>query len=481
MENNNNYNGVIAPESVPSMNMEPEKKKSNKKTVLLVGIVVLLAVAVALYFGWQKFNDKSTSGTNAYENAINNVYELLSNSIKNSPKSEFEMDLNKPYTLGLNATFNSNMAELKGFSGLKYGLNVGIDMSKEEAIVGASIKDSSSSILDLLVYFVNNNAYLKSEQIISRVINVGTYNLFDELDIDALIDYSSSDVKIDYDELDYMLASYKNILIRAIDRNKITVADENLTIDGKEYKTKKSSYTFDKAEAERFTRKIIEGVLNDDKLLDYMAQTINQDKSAISSALNDALKEIDFNDYETVIMNLYTDSSNKVLAGTIVTSGEEVARFEDVDKFKINITGGDESFSIQENNDSYVLSFKDSGTEIINLKIYKSDKDFKMDYILNIDGVKANGVLGFSNIKETKTKVSGDFEFSFNMSFMGEKIDFALDGEYSLETGNIKTFDTSNSLKVEDLTEEEQMEIYTKMQSILGRLGLGDVLDMGGV
>lgn len=482
---NNNYNGVIAPETTPNINantnMGNEKKKGKGGIVLLIVLVLLLALGGGLYFYWDEiFNTKESTAIKVYENAINNTYELLSKAMKSNRSREFELDFNKPYTLGLNVTLNSSMAELRNFSGLKYGVNVGVDMAKEKAIFGASINDTSSTIINVLAYYANSNVYFKSEQLIDKVFKVGTSDLFEEIgDLqDAFSDYD-----FDIEDLEYVLEAYKNILINSLDESKITISDENITLSSQEYKAKKYGYTLDRSGTEQLINSLINGMLRDDKLMDIFVKITNQDRKVIEEALNKELNDLDFTGFETIIINLYADNEGELLAGNVEEASKEVVNFELVDSFKMTIVIDGDSLVIKEEKDYYTISYvyKDSGFELGNLKIYKSDKDFKMDYEFYVNGVKVNGSLGFSNIKQTATKLFGEFDFSFNMSFMGEKIDIALNGDYSLEAGDIKTLDTSNSVKIEDLTEEDQMEIYTKMMSILDRFGLEDFLGLGSI
>lgn len=475
MNENNSYNGVIAPDTLPKENIgDFNNKKGHKTAIILVVLLVLIALGGALYFGWKKFNNKSN---NVYELAINNVYEFLSKSLKENKKSNFEFDLNEPYTVSLDATLNSNMDELKKFSGLRYGIDVGVDLSKEEGSVAASIDEASSNIVDLLIYFKNGNGYIKADKIIDKIIDAGEYNLFEEMDFSNYLNYDKSKLKANSEDLEYILKTYKNLVIASLDKSKIVENSDNLTIDGKEYKVTASTYTIDKAVAESTTKYIINGILNDDKFLNCIENIFGIDKNEIKDSLNSALKSMDYSDYKTVVVNLYADSTNKIIAGSFVEEGNEILNFANVDKFNMTIESEDSQIIIEETNDSYDLVVKEENIEIINLKFYKNINGFKLDYVLNVDSLKMNGTIGFSDYKEEKTSVSGKFAFSFNTSLMGKKINLELDGNYSMKTGAIKTLDPSNSVKADSLSEEELMKLYNNLSGVLRRLGLEDLLE----
>lgn len=475
MDNNNSYNGVIAPETLPTEKMgDVNKKKGNKTAIVLIVLLVLIALAGALYFGWKKFNNKSD---NVYELAINNVYEFLSKSLKENKKSKFEFNIKEPYTVSLDATLNSNMEELKNFSGLRYGIDVGVDLSNEEGSVAASIDEESTNIVDLLIYFKNGNGYIKAEKIIDKIIDAGEYDLFEEMDFSSYLNYDESKLKANSEDLEYILRSYKNLVVASLDKSKIVESNDNITIDSKEYKVTKSTYTVDKAVAESTTKYIINGILNDDKFLNCIVNIFGIEKADIKDSLNSALNNMDYSDYKTVVVNLYQDSANKIIAGSFVEDGNEILNFKNADKFSMIMADDDSEILIEESNDSYDLIFREANVEIINLKFYKNVEGFKLDYVINVDSLKMNGTLGFSDFKEEKTSVSGKFDFSFNTSLMGKKINFEIDGNYSMKTGAIQTFDTSNSVKVDSLSQEELMNLYNNLAGVLSRLGLEDLLE----
>ena len=53
-----------------------------------------------------------------------------------------------------------------------------------------------------------------------------------------------------------------------------------------------------------------------------------------------------------------------------------------------------------------------------------------------------------------------------------EEISFELDGNFELEKSELESIDTTNSVDIETLTEEQALVFYENLLNVLERLGL---------
>ena len=246
------------------------QNKKSKWKFIIGGLFIVIAIAIGLYIGYQKLNSNPTV---IYKNAINGIYGALNNSIEEAKKNTTNLDIKKePFTLNLNAKLESNMKKLKSFSGLEYNLSFGLDYSKEKGNLGLGIKDGNDSIINVLASVVNDTAYVKCDELLNRVINVGEFKFADNFDFSQV-----NTTNINYDNIEYILKSFKNILIDSLDVNKFTITNETIKIGNKEYDAKKVLYKLDKENLERTAKFIVDKMSNDEKLLQNIADLTNSE------------------------------------------------------------------------------------------------------------------------------------------------------------------------------------------------------------
>lgn len=230
--------------------------KRSKWKFIIGGLFVVVAIAVGLFVGYNKIYGNPI---NIYKNTINSVYKMLSDNLKEVEKNEFKVDLlEEPITLGLNVKLDSEMPELKNFSGIDYNLQMGLDVKNEKINVNLGAMENNKDIIKALYSFIDGNIYFKCEQLFDKVL-YGKYDVFADLDFKELKDILK-DLEInefDYETYDYILKELKNILIDSLDKNKFKMSNEKITIADKKQNVKKVVYVVDEENAIRTSKFII--------------------------------------------------------------------------------------------------------------------------------------------------------------------------------------------------------------------------------
>ena len=215
---NEKENGVITPP-------ENQVNKKRKWNFIIGGILVLLAIAIGLFIGYQKLNSNPVA---IYKNAINGVYDILKDSLDELEKNTIkEVDVNKPIELDLTAKLESNMEQLKNFSGLNYHVNMGLDYNKKLANINLGIAEENSKLIDVLISAIDKNLYIKSDDLFDKVVSIGEYDIFKELSLEEL---ETTKINVNYNDLDYVLKKMKTIIIESLDKDKFVLEEESIKI-----------------------------------------------------------------------------------------------------------------------------------------------------------------------------------------------------------------------------------------------------------
>lgn len=456
------------------------KKAKRKKTckVLSLIIIFLVAIGIGLYFGWNKLN---TNPITIYKNGINDIYNNLASAIKKNVPDDVKFDIKEePFVLDISADLTSNIKELSKFTGLNYKVNLGLDYQEKLAWLNLGIKEEDQTIINAVLSFLNGAGYFKSSELYEKTIKLGDYNLFNALD--ELLSQTKDSININADDLTYLLKTIKNLMINTLDKNKFEIEAATITIQEKEYNTKKVLYTLDAENLERTMTSIINGLKKDRKSLKILSSlTDNYDEDSIKIELENLLNNIDFQDLETLTIVLYANNLNHVLAGTIHISEEEILRFDTVnDLLTLEINIDDVKIEFKEEKDQINISVKENDVELSNIEFTKSDNAFKMNLELYINGLKVKGNLDLTNIKDNKSNSSSDFSFSLNVNFLGKNYTLKLDGTLNLTKDNISKIETDeiNAIEANEISAEEMTEIKNKLQEILKRFNLTKLISM---
>lgn len=455
----------------PTM-VEVETNKKRKWKVLLCGLFILIAIAIGLYIGYQKLNSNPIA---IYKNAINEAYDKLNSTLKKMEKNDFSsLRLNEePISLDIKATLDSNMEELKNFTDLTYNLNMGIDLKNQKILGSVSINDQNETIISGDLAAVNNNIYAKSTELFDKVLDLGEYNIFEE--VEEEIGIEDFNIILSYDNYEYILKSIKDILINSLDKDKFTIEQEKITINNKEYNAKKVIYNLDEENMKRTNKFIIDSILKDEKLLEALANSTGKKVEELKEALKDTDNE---NSYSNVKIILYTDALNNVIAGSIYEEETEIIKFDCVKKANVTIELEQTKLTLTEEEDFVHITGTNGEEEKINLKLYEENNGLKIEYEIDSNGTRVTGIIETKNKnKLSNNEIYSDFKFSANATILGKEYAVALDGSITLTKGELQIFDTTNSKKIEELTESELTKAYVKLSSILKRLGLSDLIN----
>ena len=103
-------------------------------------------------------------------------------------------------------------------------------------------------------------------------------------------------------------------------------------------------------------------------------------------------------------------------------------------------------------------------------------KDIVLDLEVITNEVSLKGNVTFENVKETKDKATADYKVSLQVKEDGETYKIALQGDLTVEKGNIEVVSTDDSVYYEDLSKNDLKELQKNLQDILKKFNLEDWL-----
>lgn len=459
-----------------------EKPKKNiKVAVIAIVLIVLLLVGA---FGIFYVLKKNEAPKKVFENAINTVYSGLEDLGKDFENNE-TIDLkNDPVNIDLTAKLSSNMAELKNFTNLEYGINLGLDVKNEKVLLGANVKENSKSLIEALATIANDEVYLKTS-IFDKIIDLGKtaeYNI----DLKELMDgIKNSDVDIEYEDIKYVAESIKTMLINSLDEKKFSTTDAEIEIVGKNTKVKKVTYNLDKENMERTVKFLQSEMLKDEKFIDTLVNILSfsKDKEELEKEIRNGLqKEIDFSTYEDSSVSLYINSLKVIVAGEMYVGEFKNLYFTNsVDAFECQIYSQEGEYAtLKCVDDSIKLELfetSSSNNPILQIDIKETEIKVSIDY--NANGSKCKIAITLTDIKEEDKKFSSNYKLSIDVEDSNSKmdLDLELEGTYKVTIGILNSFDTKNAVKKEELTQEDMNKMIENLTPLLTKFGLDEMLN----
>ena len=452
-------------EQVEQTKNKTEKTKKKGKIILIV-ILLIIAIAIGLYFGYQKL---ALNPLNFYTKVINKTYDLANNFLEENFKDAMYINLNEePLTINTSFTLDTNMEELSALKNYEYNLSLGLDVPKKQLNLSLGLSENTETIINLLLSFVNDKAYMKSDELYDQVLDLGPSELdFSDLHIEE-VNYS-------YEDLNITLNKMKSILINSLDSNKFTISDEAITVNNSQINAKKITYTLDRENIKRTINYIREEIRKDDELMTALSHIIGLSISDLEDILQE---DVDYSNYENIDINLFTNGGTKVIAGNVITKEEAIVRFTNQDGI-FNMFIGDDynNFIIKSENDTVNITYNEYDEEVFALIFTTKDDSNKIELAMNNYGDELNIMLEISNRKFSESAVSSDFTFHYNMNSYGEEINLDMKGNLEITKEELESIDTANSVDANSLTEEETLIFYENVLNIFEKLNLSELVE----
>lgn len=411
-------------------------KKGNK----IIPIVAVVLVVVTLFAGgfYYYFNKTDKIVTNVINKAFNKINDSI-DEIEN-------FDYNKDTAL-VNGSLkiDTNIDGLEDLKNEKFDYTFGMDYKNRKLELGAALTENETKIIDALLYFINDKAYVSLKDDYKKIINIDD-EIFNFDDI-----FKIENVNFNKDDLNYITKEFKKILIDSIEMKKLTKSSSNIKLNGKSTKVTKISYNLNEKNTKKFIENIIDNILDNDELIKKLSKISDMSVSNIEDTLKDAKNE----DIEAIgTLNLYTKGFTNKFA-------------------KLELINNNAEFGIINNNDNTVIYVKDNDAKL-EITVNENTKNkLSIDYLYKESNAKVDGTIKITNKEISESKNEGSIELSVNY----DKYKVNLELDYKSEIGaSIANFDETNTVKLSEMTPTEIDNLYAKLFNKLIKSNMYEII-----
>ena len=285
-------------------NGAPLQPKKSKKGIVVGGIVAALVILGVLgYFVIYPFIVKKlVTPSVVYESAIQIVSKKLTSSISDATHDKVIYEIE--------ADLDTNIPQFAAFSGYTYGINTGLDITKQSFQAGLYMKNSSTEY-SLWSYLKDAKSYSRFST--DNVLNyMGTA---DQAEVNELFatfkEKLESQANSGDENLNYLINKISELLISSLNENKLSQEETTLELNNENVKVLNNKYVLDEEVINATAKHIIEGLAKDDKAVKALAAVTETPEEQIKQMLvyQESEKTEDDEKEATVLtMNIYTNT-----------------------------------------------------------------------------------------------------------------------------------------------------------------------------
>ena len=349
----------------------------------------------------------------------------------------------------------------------EYNLSLGLNIPNEQMNLSFGLSDEEGSIMNLLLAFINDRMYLESDELYNVPLDLGPSELdFSGINFDEVSTF-------DYNTIHIILETTKNILIDSLDENKFTIIDSTIEMNNEQVSVKKLTYLLDEENMKRTMDYITTEMKNNDEFITALSDVTGLTSEEIRSSLEE---DIDYSNFTDIEINLFLNNKDDIIAGNLIENEEELIKFTIEDKL-FDLFIGDEynSITMTKEENTLNISYNKYEEEIFFISLTDEENKETIEYRTNSYGDDMIIKVELSNIKSSENSYSADIILDYSMTSYGVESKFNLEGNMEIVNAELDNIDTTNSVNVDNLTEEESLVFYENLLELLDRIGLTDL------
>lgn len=381
-----------------------QKKKLIYFLVVILIVLVLCATAVVIYLETDLFkSDKQLFYKYLLEE--NQMLEILSdNVLENDNKSyttsgnieyiyEYDDEIEKIKNDEIAKNIQENIKKLGNLEGLNGTIESTVDNTNKKAYYNIKLQKDGSKIMSLELARDEDKYAFKSNELVDTYIGLesnnlknlatkfgieNTENIPDNIDLSKI--YQAL-LKIDSDEKEHVIETYKEVMVLGIDdSNYSKLKNQKITINDNEYITDLYSLSLSKTETIDIVIKMLETLKQDSITLNMIANKIklidpNSEYASISKLTEqiqvyiEEINKIEKSDKEFIRIDLYLDNKIVRQIDFVYENQKQISfKYEEKDGKKIVQIN---QKKLVEESDSIVYDFADSLLKTKQINIIK--------------------------------------------------------------------------------------------------------------
>ena len=471
-----------------------KKKKTNSKILIVIGLIVVILIGLGIHYLLTINNPKTI-----FTKASNVFFESVETTLREVP--EF---LDKSYLYEGNVKINTNIEEYTFLNNETFNYNLGLDIKSKKAEAGFGLIEGNNKLVNLSANVKDNNVYVDLDELFEKVI------LFDDNTIKENLGMSINELftkleeiysEENIDDIKYIVTSFKELTNDALNKVSYEKDSTKININGKDVNATKMSLTFNKDNLKVIATTYIDGMLNDDKLVEEIVSLGEIEKAEFIEMLNSAKEQINSIEEPTGILKISIYTSG--LLGNVVKVAMEENEVDEayfinykdykliaIDDMLLEVNG--QKLTIKEAEETIVTgTVKSLEANNINIDFASIDNElFKgnityvnnnsMDFKFNIEvssdeKIVVNLESNINNISDTETETKIVVEMAYG------KESIKVTNTTKMTVGaNIADMNTNNTLNYKNMTEENLNTIMSNLETRLKGTKYGELMNING-
>jgi len=279
-----------------------------------------------------------------------------------------------------------------------------LDTKEKISNIDLTMNDNKEQLLNAKIYSEKDKTYLYSESILNNFIELENKTILTKKQTNTI------------------LHSLNKAITKSIENEKFEGSQKQIDINGKITKTYKSTLIIDKNNKNEILKSITENLKQDKKFINTLEKITNKTQQEISTSIENSVSTIkeSLMQADTMSINIYTKGA-----------GQEFVKLE-INKITNGQTNTTTITKQEKNKYIYLIDDQTKNEKLAGNIEYTSDKN---NMILKLD-IKKEG----TNPSQTNIVIKNK----------SQKLD------------KITKIDTSNSIKLDELTQTDKLNIFTK-------------------
>lgn len=440
----------------PYKEPEEEEPKKKVKAPLLITLIIVLIIAlgVAAFAAYIfLFVKPAKIHSEVITQFFNNANTYITSSMTEEEKYETLKQVG-------HMTFETNMEQLKTLNNYSIDYTLGVNPSKNVALMDLSLLEKNSSILGGTVYMLEDGIYFQGEKIYDGILKIGdaTFNISD---------LYNSENKLTKEEVTYILNAYKNYLIKSFDESKYERKLTTEKINNKSQKVFNNYYVINEATSYQMAKSILESLKADSKALEIMAKSTGETVADLTSGIDSAISSLTAPELtgstDVYSFNVYTSIvTNEVLAVKIYDGTSVIFEYYN-DNGTANYNFSFEGLDIVATKKGTVTTIKavydhDPVLDITinrpNENSYTATINIAMSGLFAEDGLNDDNLI--INISSEKTDKETNSKFAISLMSGEESLDFTINNKLTTVLNEaVNGIDTNSAVYYQEVDSEE--------------------------
>lgn len=468
MSNNKN---VIESEKKTLNNVDNNQNLKDNKSVKILFIYILITLVICLLgFGAYKYFTKNP--TEIIKIIINDSYESFSQNLKKYNSSENAESLNiLKESFKLSGTLYFKDEKNENLEKEKINYTVGLDNKNKRAEANINLTKNNKELAGIGVFSKNDNLYLTSDSLFDNSYNLG------KQEFNTLFNFSnleSTNNKVDLEDLDYVLRAMKDALVEILDKEKMSISNKTIDLDGNKIKTSKITYNIDYKAYCRLNNSIIDKLLDNEEVLKKLANILNENLDNLKGNLNKSYKDEKKrpDNFTTINFSIYTTGVSHDIAKIEIIDGIETISIAFINKNRIVITYDEKkdilNIDITKEDKKYDIKVKMNSEEIalINVKEIDKNKTF-IDYNYDYENTNIKGSISLSTEQIKKDKTDMMIRISIIGNIANQKCDYEIILNHKIEKNvEIANRNLEDSIDSKYITNKDLTKASNKLMNL---------------